>query len=346
MAGLQEFWKERVDWKQVEKVLSQYPKTAEIFPVSSLKRYEEIGPFYIHPLTRWLMVGGDIYSRALTFLSSNIERLEKLEGWDKKKPVFSSGQDSDRFWSDLSEIKTAVALLDLGYEVEMLEADNQPDLRATKEKVALCVEVYMFRKFFYRLFELEQAVEALNFEFRGVLNKHGASLSLERHIGIPTSFTDEQFIKLLDTAKTFIENEDNVAKVEEEYPQVVFQEGQNFQLVLNGNDASKYAPGRSLSSGNFDGYMEQMLEEILANKKQFGQLSGCEGIKLGVVDVLLNRDMQTAPSLTNGKSVELPPEVDALVFLATSIDEALNFKAGQYLVERNQSNLEKALALK
>lgn len=342
---IKKFWDDYINWEIVNENLSKYPNLNEIFSLELLQRYKDKKPFYIHPLTLWLNDQGPNTKPATARLETLIARLKNCEGWKQKEDLFAQYQDTNKFWDTLSELEIACALQNLGFTIKLLEKGNMPDIEAKIGDDVVYIEVYNFKKFFYRIFQLELIIERIN-ATNELLEKYETKIEVERNVGITSNISEKKVEEIVKTVIEFLKQEDEATYVLDEYPYIIYRDDGNLQIVLASQNTANYNPEKSLSHVRYEGYLDQMFKEITTNKGNFKQLDNASGVKIGAINVLFNSDFQIALSgwdkVTN---IVLPGVTDCLVLYANSIDEKFNFGKTRYSkfrdndVERKIRNL-------
>lgn len=334
---IKEFWDKNISWDTVKENLSKYPNLEGIFALSFLEKYQDKQPFCIHPLTRWLNYLGRHTKPATEELESMICSLQACEGWKDKERLLKRFEDSNKFWDILSELEIGFALHKLGFTIKFIEDDNMPDIEAKRGGDVIYIEVYNFKKFFYRLFELELIIETIN-ATNETLRKYDTEIRIERNLGITSNIQDQKIEEIVSKVIEYLQEENEEKYVLEEYPHIIYKAESNLQIVLYSSNTSNYNPEKSLSHVRYEGYLDQMLKEITDNKRSFKQLDNVSGIKIGVINVLFNYDFQIALAGWDKVGAFLLPEtIDGLLAYAKSIDEEFEFKKTRYSLFKNNN---------
>lgn len=327
---IRKFWEDNLDWDKIETNLKKYTNLNRVFTIDFLRKYNDKGPFYTHPLTLWLNYQGPVTKQATERLEKLFDILKNSDGFSNKVKMLQQFQDTNKFWDTLSELEIASALLKLGFTVKLLEKNNMPDIEATRNGDLIYIEVYNFKKFFYRLFQLERILAEIN-NTNQLLKQNRLTVEFQRIVGKTTDIKDSKIEELFGIVVEFLKNEEKVLEAIEEYPHIIYKEDDNMQIAIFNADTANYNPEKSLDSVNFDGYLEQMFKEITSNKSNFKQLEKVSGIKIGAINILFNSDFQTAlAGWDRLKNFVLPDSIDCLIIYANSIHEEFEFGNVRY----------------
>lgn len=344
MSQLKAHWTNTIDWNLVEARLKSHKYLSQVFTLRLLQEYQNRAPYYVHPLTRWLHYYGVNTKEACERLDKMIKELSQIEGWNSKRKGFTTVNDNLKFWTLLFEIEITYALHKAGFIVKFIEQDNTHDISAIKDSVELSIEVTSLQKRFYDIFEVKQITE-VELSNEPQMIKHGVTLDFDRHLGIRSELAPGGIERLLANAVDFVMDESRIKQTSASYPVIIY-EGDNLNLVANGDDPSKFEPAKTKMGGAFDSYLENFLTELQEKKRNYQQLKNGKGIKIVWVNTLFIEDMQLMQALPHYNKIgnySLPEHVDAMIIYANSINKDIDLSKSK-IITKNEATREKLIS--
>lgn len=317
-------WVHRLlDWKLVEARSERFPAIGRTFPLTLLRKYEEVAPYYSHYMSWRLSTWRD--ETLLERLEELLLGAETLPNWKQEKASLVGSRDYSEFWSLVWQLQMAEYLSSVGSEVAWgSQKGPSPDLSAVVDGQRCFVECYVPRKSFGLLNYLEDVLSRVNQNIRVSYD-----LCLPFRLAGSSSVTDfvDQVLKRCLDVNRLAEAKRAAAT---QYPVVLFKdEDSSLCVYVRGENSDKYKPGVVPKlTGCPERYLELVLREAV-EAKRFSNGLGGHRPNLLAVSFLLSKDFQLAEALRGLPAAaqidaDAGATIDALAVSTAGIHERLS----------------------